>query len=402
MTTGYKISVNNEEYDISELWANDIHDLFVPDPASSSLPNSDFLTTSNSVVNIGNYTFQNSQQVIYSLPDSSNKSALRGSTGGLYKNGSNDLFIDQNIIGKLYYYNTPHQENEFVTITQPAWAKSFRAIVIAGGGGGGGGCGADPDDVLSTPFGGGGGGQGGFKIFRHSISSSDTLAISVGKGGTGGYGGMGSNFGENRPGTNGSDGNDSQIKINGETYKSLGGGGGDGGFDAGRNPPLDYNGIPFGHGGGAGGGLNESYLTSTPNSILEEVYSGQQGGGNYYRSGGNTFNANNYLAPLQSTVWWGTGHNGGKGFVALKQNRDPMVLRLDGVPWQRPSNNGFVPSNNGFGKGGTGGGGGGENGDFGDPDSNDYASGKDGQAGKDGLILIVFYPTSTPPALPSL
>ena len=217
MTTGHKISVNNEEYDISELWANDVHGLFVPNPASTSFSNSDFLNTSNNVVKIGNYTFQNSQQVIYSLPDSGNKSALRGSTGGLYKT-TNDLFIDQNIISKLYYYNTPHQEN--VTITQPA-SKSFRAIVIAGGGGGGGGCGSNPYDTISNPFGGGGGGQGGFKIFRHSISSSDTLAISVGKGGTGGYGGAGNVSGENRPGTNGSDGNDSQIKINGETYKSL-------------------------------------------------------------------------------------------------------------------------------------------------------------------------------------
>ena len=153
----------------------------------------------------------------------------------------------------------------------------YRITVKGGGGGGGGGY------VGATHVGGFGGGEGGTTIAYERLDAGDTAAVVIGAGGTGGA-----------VNTDGSNGGNSSVTVNLNTYTGGGGGGGTKGYivaggTGGAGGTGDIYGAPggtgenysgeSGNGGGNGGGQGVYNLVGT---------SGVYGGGGAGGSGAGT------------------------------------------------------------------------------------------------------------------
>lgn len=157
------------------------------------------------------------------------------------------------------------------TYTAPVtgWYK----ITVKGGGGGGGGA----RKTSGGYYAGGGGGEGGTTIAYVHMTAGDNVTAVIGAGGTGGAGGAAVGSG------NGTDGGDSSITHDGNTYTANGGKGGTNDRKAGTGgngtisgcggncgPAAGDTGQIGGTGGGNGGG----------NSVFLAVGSnGTKGGG---------------------------------------------------------------------------------------------------------------------------
>jgi len=166
-------------------------------------------------------------------------------------------------------------------------------ILIVGGGGGGG-------------VGGGGGGAGAVLYTTNFNLPSGTHSIIVGGGGDGSKG----------TSTNGTNGNNSSITINGTTYIAVGGGGG-----GTRNDPVSYTGRG-GNNGGSGGGGSHSDNSITANvggSSTKNIYTswislgnaggdGKDGYANGYGSGGG-----GGAGSIGTIAGTNSGGNGGSG-----------------------------------------------------------------------------------------
>lgn len=128
----------------------------------------------------------------------------------------------------------------------------YKITVKGGGGGGGGGYGGG-----GLAQSGGGGGEGGMTIAYEYITAGDSATVVIGGGGTGGAAG----------GYNGTDGGNSSVSVNSNTYTANGGGGGraaggigGSGTITGANGAaysslsLSLGNVPNAPGGGNGGG----------------------------------------------------------------------------------------------------------------------------------------------------
>lgn len=183
-------------------------------------------------------------------------SNFKGKSSIVKITGTNNL-INNYIINSIKYKFAIFKNNGTFTFN-----KNLKCdILIVGGGGGGGG--AD-----GTNGGGGGGGGAVLYITNYKLFTTySPLTISIGSGGIGSFGGF----------SNGTNGNQSSILIDGITFKALGGGGGGGGIGiAGNNS-----------GSGGGGGF----------SVIN-----------------NASNSGGVSTKLRYYNWTSLGNSGGKGF----------------------------------------------------------------------------------------
>jgi hypothetical protein len=145
------------------------------------------------------------------------------------------------------------------TYTAPVtgWYK----VTAKGGGGGGNGSGLAGDNV--TRWTGGGGGEGGTTIAYVSMTAGDTATVVIGAGGTGGSAGYNSN--------NSTDGGNTSVTIDGNTY-TAGGGSKANGWNGGLGGSGTISGACGGNGGqsytanstgGAGGGSGATSSNTT-------------------------------------------------------------------------------------------------------------------------------------------
>ena len=248
-----------------------------------------------------------------------------------------------------------------ITIPTPSWATSAAFVLVGGGGGGGsGGWGAN----TANGDGGAGGGSGAVLIsYAIPLSANNYingLNVVIGKNGLGGVRGYPNdtpNNGNNN-GTDGSNGGDTKITINGYTYIAGGGGGGENGYnrtDIGAGSHASAN-------GGAGGvATSQGYIQTIRNGLTA---------------------ANVVLGSNSGT---GSGGSAGRGVDLTPSNNYYSLIDCNGGAGGAQGNNGNNPGNPGTGTGSGGGGGGGSTdggGDFGGA----------GGSGKDGFALVVFYP----------
>lgn len=342
MSTGYNIRINGTDYDIYNFFADNNHGLNFSDDATGGV-----------ITGMQNYNFTSGGVgPVYSV-DTSDDTAMRGSTGGAYNNNDSvvngDFLTANNIIGKFYLYDETNSTlNTEIDVTIPSWARSFRAIVIGAGGGSGG----SGWTYTHSGYGGGGGGQGELAIFDFSNidSTNDTLKYSVGNGGAGGPKG-GDSTG---PGDDGDTGENSYILVNGwQSLANSGEGGGGSGDHSGSPGP-----------GGAGGGTGSSSSSNGPGLVISVL--GQNG----HTAGGRTGAAG------------GIGENGGTG------GTDKMVRYIDNRSWSW--------SGYGWGKGAPG------------PDAHPTSTvlgvpvaqvGRSGNRGDPGAVILIFYPATSPPTL---
>lgn len=194
------------------------------------------------------------------------------------------------------------------TFTVPSGVTEIFVTGIGGGGGGGYGGGPDPNNG-----GGGGGGGKGSSIVKqkYSVSSGQSIAITVGAGGDKGASGSPTivgNLVSLAGGTKGSDGQSGSSGSGGGTGGSSGGGkGGSGG--TGGKATGGLAGSSGAHGGGAGG-VGKGGGGGGGGAGGLDGYGGGKGGdggdGERYTSAGTGGNGTNYGA--------GGGGGGGAGY----------------------------------------------------------------------------------------
>lgn len=194
--------------------------------------------------------------------------------------------------------NSPMFNKRAVITTSGAYTAPvtgwYKITAKGGGGGGGGGYASSSADT----DGGGGGGEGGTTIAYISMTTGDTATVVIGAGGTGGA-----------IGYNGSNGGDTSVTYDSNTYTAGGGGGGNGNNaeSAGIGGTGTINGcaggtrytVSYSHGGrGASGGGAGGGVCDYSNGI----------GGNGVQGGGGA-------GGRGSSAGSKAGGNGGDGYV---------------------------------------------------------------------------------------
>lgn len=229
-------------------------------------------------------------------------------------------------------------------------------------GGGGGGASGRRGAITSTPGGGGGGAGGAFTRLEFPATSvTDTVAVTVGAGGTGGAA-------ETVNGNDGNDGTAGEDTTFGAYATAEGGNQGTGGTDggAGQGGGGGFALMPFGLGGsGEDGGVNAVGVSapdvpSASGVIIMSGAGGGGGGGGRAASGGATRNGGDGADAY--TIAGGDGGDGATGGAGTAGSSSPAGFYLvggGGGGGGSPATGSGIAGGNGGAGGSYGGGGGG-------------------------------------------
>jgi hypothetical protein len=322
--SGYKTKINNTQYDLFSIFANN----------STYLTTPPFITNFNAKVNSVGSEYDLSQLfVVYSTYLSTPpfvtgfNTNISGTTYDL-----SQIFVAyilNNISGSFNLYYNPSSLNYYINLPNSSSSYSFDFILnsnVTGyivGGGGGGSCGGN-NPSGKDPKGGSGGGGGATCYLSFSAIYSNTIQMTIGSGGLARPAPVSSNS------QSYSDGEDSTLTYDGTIYSAGFGYGGYGTYPGNNQNPslLGSNGgvatitinsgspviQTYGYGGSGSNGYDAAGLDTTPTA-------GGGGGGaaidEYNLSYSNTANGSASTPPTSyNVVGTGGSYNGGSGGYA--------------------------------------------------------------------------------------
>lgn len=366
--SGYKTNINNIQYDLFSIFANN----------STYLTTPPFLTNFNSKVNSVGTDYDLSQLfVVYSTylltpPFNTNfNTIINGTTYDL-----SQIFVAyilNNISGSFDLYYNPSSLNYSISLPNLSSNYSFDYILnsnVTGyivGGGGGGSSGGN-NNSGNDPKGGAGGGSGATCYLNFFATYYNTIQITIGSGGLARPAPTGSNS------QSYSDGQDSTLIYNGTTFNA---GFGYGGF--GTIPGNNQNPSLLGSNGGV------AIITTNSGSPVIQTYGYGGSGSNGYDAAGFDTNptaggGGGGAAIDEYDLSYSSNANGGASTPPTNYN----IVGTGGI--YNGGSGGYAPSSIIPNAGSYGAGGGGGSSTYGTPSTGS----QNGAAGGNGYGLIIF------------
>lgn len=226
---------------------------------------------------------------------------LFGAIGTKYGSGDGSTTFNKPDLTDAAIMNGTYDKTTFTTAgstTFTAPKDGYYKITVKGAGGGGGG--------TAAGSGGGGGGEGGTTFSYEYINAGNTATVVIGAGGTGGAVNI-----------SGTDGGDSSVVVNANTYT---GGGGKGGKSSSSNSDTGY--------GGAGGSGTINGVAGGSTYEAAHASDCASAGGNGGGNGGGVGSSNSYSngvlggggsgGGMRYGTYTGSGGKGGDGYVWIE------------------------------------------------------------------------------------